>query len=124
MVGAVKRWQTSDPLKALETWRKLADENSALEMQLKMLIETAKEQWDTYRFVIGSCSKYTYDKVIFMTLRTPDKLRSIGSVPYADKVTIMFANILVACGAGVPSEVNLALYFLKDRFHTSIAPRS
>nr|QID77685.1 5-phosphomevalonate kinase [Cinnamomum camphora] len=62
MVGAVKRWQTSDPQKALETWKKLAEANSALEMQLKILSKFAEEQWDMYRFIIRNCSEYTYDK--------------------------------------------------------------
>ncbi|XP_077234915.1 phosphomevalonate kinase, peroxisomal-like [Tasmannia lanceolata] len=62
MVGAVKRWQISDPDKSQETWRKLADANSMLEMQLKSLIKFAEEQWETYKFVVESCSRCTYEK--------------------------------------------------------------
>lgn len=97
MVGAVKRWQTSDPQKALETWKKLAEANSALEMQLKILSKFAEEQWDMYRFIIRNCSEYTYDKVIFRFTSYLRRLSSIGSLPCVDEITVLVAYILVAC---------------------------
>lgn len=63
MVGAVKKWQKSDPQKSLDTWRRLSEANSALELQLNLLRKLAKEQWDAYKSVIGSCSMLTSDKV-------------------------------------------------------------
>lgn len=62
MVGAVKRWQASNPQDSLETWGRLAEANSLLEMHLKMLNDFAEEQWETYRPLVGSCSGYTCDK--------------------------------------------------------------
>eukprot|EP00262_Sarcandra_glabra_P007982 TRINITY_DN21150_c0_g1_i1.p1 TRINITY_DN21150_c0_g1~~TRINITY_DN21150_c0_g1_i1.p1 ORF type:complete len:514 (+),score=106.52 TRINITY_DN21150_c0_g1_i1:156-1697(+) len=62
MVGAVKQWQVSDPQKSLDTWTRLAEANSTLEMQLKMLSRFAEEQWETYKCIINSCSGYTYEK--------------------------------------------------------------
>jgi len=63
MVGAVKKWQKSDPQKALDTWRRLSEANSALEMQLNLLSKLAKEQWNAYKSVIESCSMLRSDKV-------------------------------------------------------------
>ncbi|XVF13699.1 hypothetical protein REPUB_Repub08aG0230300 [Reevesia pubescens] len=62
MVGAVKKWQKADPEKSQETWRKLAEANSALETQLNMLSKLAKEHWDAYKFVIDSCSRLKPEK--------------------------------------------------------------
>lgn len=59
MVGAVKKWQKSDPEKSLYTWRKLSEANSALEAQLSTLSKLAEEHWDTYKCVINSCSMHT-----------------------------------------------------------------
>lgn len=63
MVGAVKKWQKSDPLKSEETWKKLSDSNSALERQLHMLSELAKERWEAYKDIVERCSKLKYEKV-------------------------------------------------------------
>ncbi|KAF8379016.1 hypothetical protein HHK36_028443 [Tetracentron sinense] len=62
MVGAVKKWQVSDPPKSLDTWRKLAEANSALETQLNVLSKLAEEQWETYKCVISSCSELKSEK--------------------------------------------------------------
>ncbi|XP_077237834.1 phosphomevalonate kinase, peroxisomal-like isoform X2 [Tasmannia lanceolata] len=62
MVGSVKRWKISDPEKSQETWIRLAEANSMLEMQLKLLSKFAEEQWETYKFVVESCSRCTYEK--------------------------------------------------------------
>ncbi|KAL7164760.1 hypothetical protein ACSBR2_040629 [Camellia fascicularis] len=62
MVGAVKKWQKSEPQKALETWRKLSEANSALEIQLNMLSTMAKEHWDSYKSTIDNCSMHRSEK--------------------------------------------------------------
>ncbi|KAK9275077.1 hypothetical protein L1049_022336 [Liquidambar formosana] len=62
MVGAVKKWQKSDPQKSLETWRKLSEANAALESQLNMLSKLAEEQWDAYKCVINSCAMHRSQK--------------------------------------------------------------
>lgn len=64
MVGAVKKWQKSDPQNSLETWRKLSDANSSLELHLNTLSRLAEEHTDVYRHVISSCSTLTSDKWI------------------------------------------------------------
>ncbi|KAK2990092.1 hypothetical protein RJ640_017763 [Escallonia rubra] len=58
MVGAVKKWQKSEPQKSLETWTKLSEANSALETQLNLLSKLAEENWEAYKGVINSCSMY------------------------------------------------------------------
>lgn len=62
MVGAVKKWQKSDPQKSQETWKKLSESNSALETQLNMLSKLAEEHWNAYKQVIESCSKLKSEK--------------------------------------------------------------
>ncbi|TXG54226.1 hypothetical protein EZV62_019482 [Acer yangbiense] len=62
MVGAVKKWQKSDPQKSQETWRKLSESNSALEAQFHMLSKLAEEHWNAYKCIIESCSKLKSDK--------------------------------------------------------------
>ncbi|GAB2296058.1 hypothetical protein Dimus_030195 [Dionaea muscipula] len=56
MVGAVKKWQKSEPEKSLHTWRELAQANSLLEKQLNTLSKFAEEQWEAYRSVMNNCS--------------------------------------------------------------------
>ncbi|KAA8525824.1 hypothetical protein F0562_007679 [Nyssa sinensis] len=56
MVGAVKKWQKSDPQKSLDTWRKLSEANSALETRFNTLSKLAAEHWDAYKGIINSCS--------------------------------------------------------------------
>ncbi|KAI5656391.1 hypothetical protein M9H77_25184 [Catharanthus roseus] len=62
MVGAVKKWQKSDPQNSLETWRKLSDANSALELHFNTLSRLADEDSGVYGTVINNCSMLTYDK--------------------------------------------------------------
>ncbi|KAF6148646.1 hypothetical protein GIB67_042605 [Kingdonia uniflora] len=62
MVGAVKKWQTSNPQNSLETWKLLSEANSTLEAQLKVLSKFAKKEWEIYRCVITSCSGLRYEK--------------------------------------------------------------
>ncbi|GAB4834794.1 hypothetical protein Ancab_033062 [Ancistrocladus abbreviatus] len=62
MVGAVKKWQKSDPVKSLYVWSALAKANSALEKQLNRLSKLAEEQWEAYKSVINSCSMCKAEK--------------------------------------------------------------
>ena len=66
MVGSVKRWQKSDPTKAEETWRKLSEANSALEIELNILSKLAEENWNAYKCVIDICSKQRPEKVFIV----------------------------------------------------------
>lgn len=63
MVGAVKKWQKSDPQNSLETWRKLSESNSALELHLNALSGYAEKYGDAYKCVISRCSVLTSEKV-------------------------------------------------------------
>ncbi|XP_071919554.1 phosphomevalonate kinase, peroxisomal-like isoform X3 [Coffea arabica] len=62
MVGAVKKWQKSDPQNSLETWRKLSEANSALELHLNALSGLAEKHSDAYKNVINRCSVLTSEK--------------------------------------------------------------
>ncbi|CAI9275294.1 unnamed protein product [Lactuca saligna] len=62
MVGAVKKWQKSDPQKSTETWNKLSKANSELEEQLNLLSKLAAENWDSYKTVVESCSMLKSEK--------------------------------------------------------------
>ncbi|KAJ7943889.1 Phosphomevalonate kinase [Quillaja saponaria] len=64
MVGAVKKWQKSEPQKSLGTWKKLSEANAELERQLNLLSRLAEEQWDAYKCVIYNCSRLKSDKWI------------------------------------------------------------
>ncbi|XP_020256690.1 phosphomevalonate kinase, peroxisomal-like isoform X2 [Asparagus officinalis] len=62
MVGSVKQWQKADPQKSQETWRRLADANSKLETQFKILNKFAGERRETYNQIISSCSAHVHSK--------------------------------------------------------------
>ncbi|XP_073309384.1 phosphomevalonate kinase, peroxisomal-like [Primulina huaijiensis] len=62
MVGAVKKWQKSDPENSQATWTKLSEENSALEMHLNTLSQLAQKNYDAYRTAINHCSLITSAK--------------------------------------------------------------
>ncbi|KAH6803419.1 GHMP kinase family protein [Perilla frutescens var. frutescens] len=62
LVGAVKKWQKSDPQNSLETWKKLSEANSALEMHLKTLSKLAEVNFDGYQSAIIKCSMLTSEK--------------------------------------------------------------
>ena len=63
MVGAVKKWQKSDPQKSQETWTKLSESNSELEKQLNKLSKLAAEHWEEYQSLVNSCSMLKPEKV-------------------------------------------------------------
>ncbi|XP_011621878.1 phosphomevalonate kinase, peroxisomal isoform X1 [Amborella trichopoda] len=62
MVGAVKRWQQSDPNKSLKIWSGLSEANSKLEILLNKLRRFAEEQWETYKMVLRGCSRHVSEK--------------------------------------------------------------
>ncbi|KAF3790722.1 Phosphomevalonate kinase [Nymphaea thermarum] len=53
MVGAVNKWKRSNPQSSLELWKRLAEANSRLEAQLKILSKFAEEQWEAYNMVLS-----------------------------------------------------------------------
>ncbi|CAL0305441.1 unnamed protein product [Lupinus luteus] len=105
MVGAVKKWQKSDPEKSLDTWRRLSEANSALEVQLNFLSNLAKEQWDAYKSVIESCSILRSDKWIEQASE-PSKEAVIKALLGAKDAMlgIRYHMRLMGEAAGVPIE--------------------
>jgi len=77
MVGAVKRWQKSDPAKAQETWRKLSEANSKLEIQFNILSKLAEENWNAYKCVLDICSKQRSEKVFVGLVSVISKKRAL-----------------------------------------------
>lgn len=67
MVGAVKKWQKSDPQRSRDVWTKLSNANSALETQLSLLRKFAEEHWDAYKSIISSCSMRKSEEVIIQS---------------------------------------------------------
>lgn len=105
MVGAVKKWQKSDPQKSLETWRRLSEANSALEMQLNLLTKLAKEQWDAYKSAIDSCSILRSDKWTEQA-SDPNKEAVIKALLDAKEAMLGIRYLMRLMGeaAGVPIE--------------------
>lgn len=62
MVGAVKKWQRSDPQDSLETWRRLSEGNSALEAHLNTLSKLAEKHYSAYECIINACSLLPAEK--------------------------------------------------------------
>ncbi|XP_047251054.1 phosphomevalonate kinase, peroxisomal isoform X2 [Capsicum annuum] len=62
MVGAVKKWQKSDPQDSLETWRRLSEGNSALEAHLNTLCKLAERHYNAYECIINACSLLPAEK--------------------------------------------------------------
>ncbi|XP_061358277.1 phosphomevalonate kinase, peroxisomal isoform X2 [Gastrolobium bilobum] len=105
MVGAVKKWQKSDPQKSLDTWRRLSEANSALEMQLNLLNKLAKEQWDTYKSVIDRCSMLRSDKWIEQASEPNKEVVIKGLLGAKDAMLgIRYLMRLMGEAAGVPIE--------------------
>ncbi|KAL2935422.1 Phosphomevalonate kinase peroxisomal [Bienertia sinuspersici] len=62
MVGAVKKWQKSDPEKSLHTFAKLSEANSVLEKSLNELRKLAEEQSMAYDSIIDKISMHKSEK--------------------------------------------------------------
>ncbi|MED6144332.1 hypothetical protein PIB30_014680 [Stylosanthes scabra] len=105
MVGAVKKWQKSDPQKSLDTWKRLSVANSALEIQLSLLSKLAKEHWDAYKSVIDSCRKLRSDKWIEQASE-PNKEAVVKGLLGAKEAMlgIRYHMRLMGEAAGVPIE--------------------
>nr|KJB51571.1 hypothetical protein B456_008G223300 [Gossypium raimondii] len=105
MVGAVKKWQKADPENSQETWRKLADANSELEIQLNMLRKLAKEHWDAYKCVIDNCSRLKPAKWM-EGVTEPIKAEVVKVLLKAREVMLEIRNHMRTMGeaAGVPIE--------------------
>ncbi|KAK7410703.1 hypothetical protein VNO78_01705 [Psophocarpus tetragonolobus] len=105
MVGAVKKWQMSDPQKSMDIWRRLSEANSALEMQLNLLSKLANEQWNAYKSVIDSCSMLRSEKWIEQATE-PNKETVIKALIGAKDAMlgIRYHMRLMGEAAGVPIE--------------------
>ncbi|CAK7356051.1 unnamed protein product [Dovyalis caffra] len=105
MVGAVKRWQKSDPAKAQETWKKLSEANSALELQLNILSKLAEENWNAYECVIDNCSKQRSEKWIEQATE-PSHEAVVKALLGARSAMVEIRNHMRQMGeaAGVPIE--------------------
>nr|UWY16154.1 phosphomevalonate kinase [Dioscorea composita] len=105
MVGFVKQWQKSDPQKSTETWKRLANANSMLELELNKLNKFALDQWDSYKQVISSCSGYPHEKWAGQTTdqTTESIVKSLLGAREAF-VEIRFQMQLMGKEAGVPIE--------------------
>ncbi|XP_055820986.1 phosphomevalonate kinase, peroxisomal isoform X2 [Solanum dulcamara] len=62
MVGAVKKWQRSDPQDSVETWRRLSEGNSSLEAYLNTLSKLAERHYNSYECIINACSLLPAEK--------------------------------------------------------------
>lgn len=105
LVGAVKKWQKSEPKKALETWKKLSDANSALEVRLNMLSTMAKGHWDSYRSIIDKCSLLKSEK--WMELSSEPTEAEIVKALLGARDTMLeirFHMRLMGQAAGIPIE--------------------
>ncbi|XP_044466046.1 phosphomevalonate kinase, peroxisomal [Mangifera indica] len=105
MVGAVKKWQKSDPEKSQETWRKLSESNSLLETQLSMLSKLAEEHWEAYKSAIETCSKLKSEKWLELATE-PSKEAIIKSLLGARDAMLGIRYYMRQMGeaAGVPIE--------------------
>lgn len=68
MVGAVKRWQKSEPEKSLYTFTKLSEANSVLEKQFNKLRKLAEEHSMAYDSIIDRCSMHKSEKVTLTSM--------------------------------------------------------
>ena len=89
----MKKWQKSNPQKSLETWRKLSEANSELEVQLNMLSKLAEEHWDAYTCIIENCSRLRSDKVSVELIFLAPLKEMIQIIPFlGDAVAIKKSN--------------------------------
>nr|QEY10159.1 phosphomevalonate kinase [Scutellaria barbata] len=105
MVGAVKKWQKSDPQNSLETWKKLSEANSALEMHLKTLSKLAGTNSDDYRSVINKCSTLTSEKWTEGAVG-PNQIEVVNALLGARDVMLVIRYNMRKMGeaAGIPIE--------------------
>nr|GEV35940.1 phosphomevalonate kinase [Tanacetum cinerariifolium] len=77
MVGAVKKWQNSDPQKSKDTWNKLSEANSALEAQFNLLSKLAADSWDSYKAWMEQFSEATHVEIVKALLGVRDAMLKI-----------------------------------------------
>jgi phosphomevalonate kinase len=105
MVGAVKKWQKSDPKNALETWTKLSHANSSLEKQLNLLSKLAAQNWEAYESVINTCSIQLSEKWVEQTNDT-NKVEIVTALLGARDAMLLIRSLMRQMGiaAGIPIE--------------------
>ncbi|KAL2547987.1 GHMP kinase family protein [Forsythia ovata] len=105
MVGAVKKWQKSDPEKSLETWKKLSEANSTLELHLNTLSKLAEKNNGVYTSVINSCSNLIPEKWNEMA-NDPSQAEVVGALLGARDAMlgIRFNMRRMGEAAGIPIE--------------------
>ncbi|PSR89267.1 Phosphomevalonate kinase, partial [Actinidia chinensis var. chinensis] len=115
MVGSVKKWQKSEPQKALETWKKLSKSNSALEIHLNLLSTMAKGHWDSYKSVINSCSMHRSEKWMERTSE-PTEVEIVKELLGARDAMLEIRCHMRLMGeaAGIPIEPESQTHLLDD----------
>ncbi|KAM3233225.1 phosphomevalonate kinase, peroxisomal isoform X2 [Capsicum annuum] len=105
MVGAVKKWQMSDPQNSLETWRKLSEGNSALEMHFNTLHKLAERNYNVYEHVINACSLLPAEKWLEMA-NEPSEAEIVKELLRARDVMLGIRYYMRKMGeaAGIPIE--------------------
>ncbi|XP_057479458.1 phosphomevalonate kinase, peroxisomal-like [Actinidia eriantha] len=115
MVGSVKKWQKSEPQKALETCKKLSESNSALEIHLNLLSTMAKEHWDSYKSVINNCSMHRSEKWMERTSE-PTEVEIVKELLGARDAMLEIRCHMRLMGeaAGIPIEPESQTHLLDD----------
>ncbi|KAG9131607.1 hypothetical protein Leryth_015143 [Lithospermum erythrorhizon] len=105
MVGAVKKWQKSDPETSMETWKKLSEGNSTLEMQLNTLSNLARMGFDIYKDVINNCSTQPPEKWLDVATE-PSKSDIVKALLGAKDAMFKIRHLMRKMGeaAGIPIE--------------------
>ncbi|GAB2235399.1 hypothetical protein Droror1_Dr00025823 [Drosera rotundifolia] len=105
MVGAVKKWQKSEPEKSLHIWKQLTYANSLLEKQLNMLKKLASEHWDAYRSIVNSCSTIKAEKWLNLAVG-PSEHAVVEALLGARDAMLQIRSYMQQMGeaAGVPIE--------------------
>lgn len=105
MVGAVKKWQKADPENSSETWRKLSEGNSLLEMHLNALCKLAESNYTAYECIISSCSTLPAEKWR-ETANEPHQKEVIKELLEARKAMLRIRYHMYRMGeaAGIPIE--------------------
>ncbi|KAM6556560.1 hypothetical protein CsatB_003579 [Cannabis sativa] len=105
MVGAVKKWQKSDPEKSQDTWTKLSEANFALETQLNALCKLAEEHWDEYKELINSCSSLKPEKWMEQATKQSQEVIAKALLGARDAMLgIRYHMRLMGEAAGIPIE--------------------
>ncbi|KAL6544167.1 hypothetical protein OROGR_010664 [Orobanche gracilis] len=120
MVGAVKKWQKSDPRSSLEIWNKLSEANSALEMHLNTLSQLAETNYDAYRIAIGKCSTLMSEKQWTEGSVEPNQTRVVKALLGARDAMLSIRCNMRKMGeaAGIPIEPESQTLLLDTTMNT------